>query len=80
MTPIKSTVEINKEVEIKKGGFPFVFVNTESRDVLISANTLLVSLHNSYSDPLDKLRITKIINALSDMVYGFEESEPTEGG
>ena len=59
----------SERLEINRFGISFLSVSTASRDALVSANAFLVILKNHYSD---NWQIQKIIDHISDMLYGFE--------
>lgn len=50
-----------------------IYVDGNSRDILVASNAFLVMLQDGCEDPETKFRIQKIIDEITDMLYG-----PTE--
>jgi hypothetical protein len=68
-------VELGELLVVNIQGKPMLYLDAGSRDVIVSVSSFLVVMLDNANDAETKLRIHRVINHLSDMLYGFKEIE-----
>jgi hypothetical protein len=68
-----TSIEVGDLLAVRRSGNDMLYVTPATRDAIIAAMTFLAVLYDGANDDETKIRIRRVINHLSNMLYGFPE-------